>query len=100
MPPLELRDELKPVAEKRVARSLVLEEVAKTEEIAASDDEINAEIDNLTKDAGGSQDELKKMFGQPDSRKQVAQILVTRKTLARLTQIAEGAGETVNVDEE
>jgi trigger factor len=96
----ELRDELKPVAEKRVTRSLVLEEVAKTEEIAASDDEINAEIDNLTKDAGESQDELKKMFGQPDSRKQVAQILVTRKTLARLTQIAEGAGETAGVDEE
>ena len=96
----ELRDEFKPVAEKRVTRSLVLGEVARTEEITASDDEINAEIDNLTKDAGESQDELKKMFGQPDSRKQVAQILVTRKTLARLTQIAEGAGETVNVDEE
>ena len=96
----ELRDELKPVAEKRVTRSLVLGEVARTEEITASDDEINAEIDDLTKDAGESQDELKKMFGQPDSRKQVAQILVTRKTLARLTQIAEGTGETANVDEE
>jgi len=90
----EMREDLRPVAEKRVARSLVLEEVARAEEITAGDDEITAEIENLTKDAGESQDELKEMFNKPDSRKQIEQMLVTRKTLARLTQIAEGTGET------
>jgi len=95
----DLREEMKPAAEKRVTRSLVLGEVAKTEEIAAGDDEIDAEIENLTKDVVENQDELRRMFNQPDSRQRVAQILMTRKTLATLTQITEGAMETDGMDD-
>ncbi|MFH0941915.1 MAG: trigger factor [Chloroflexota bacterium] len=94
----ELRKELKPVAEKRVARSLVLAEVAKKEATTVSDDEINAEIENLTKGAGEGEDKLKALFSQPESRRQVAQMLVTRKTLARLTEIARGKGETIGTE--
>lgn len=94
----ELRKELKPVAEKTIARSLVLAEVAKKEAVTPSDEEINAEIENLTKGAGESEDKLKELFSQPENRRQVSQILVTRKTLARLTEIAKGAGEVASVD--
>lgn len=94
----ELRKELNPTAEKRVSRSLVLAEVAKKEAVAPSDDEINAEIENLTKVAGESEDKLKELFERPESRRQVAQMLVTRKTLARLTEIARGTGETAGTE--
>lgn len=94
----ELRKELEPVAEKRVSRSLVLGEVARAEGITASEDEISTEIENLTKDAGESQDELRKMFAQPDSRKQVGQMLVARKTVARLVEIAQSAETVAETD--
>ncbi|MFA5316963.1 MAG: trigger factor [Dehalococcoidales bacterium] len=94
----ELRDEIKPVAEKRVSRSLALAEVAKKEEIAAGDEDINAEIENLTKGESESQDKLNELFNNPGIRRQVEQMLVTRKTLARLTEIAQGTSETTGTE--
>jgi trigger factor len=85
-----LRQELKPVAERTIARSLVLAEVAKKEAVTPGEEEINAEIENLTKGAGESEDKLKELFTQPENRRQVASALVTRKTLARLSGIAKG----------
>jgi len=89
----QLRTELKPVAEKTIARSLVLSEVAKKEAVKPTEEEITAEIENLTKGAGESEDKVREIFNQPENRRQIEQGLVTRKTLSRLTEIAKGAAQ-------
>ncbi len=95
----ELREELHPLAVKRVNRSLVLEKVAEEEKFEVDDCEIKAEIENLTKDAGESKDELEKLFSTPQSHESIKQRLIVRKTIQRLVEIAEGSEnqEDINV---
>lgn len=91
----ELREELTPLATKRVTRSLVLGRIAEEEKIEASDPEIEAEIENMTRDNAQNRDELKKYLNTPQSRESIKQMLITRKTLQRLVEIAGGsAAET------
>jgi trigger factor len=86
----ELREELHPLAVKRVNWSLVLEKVAEEEKIEVSDSEIKAEIENLTKGAGEGKDELEKLLQAPQSQESIKQRLIVRKTIQRLVEIAKG----------
>ena len=86
----ELREELHPLAVKRVNWSLVLEKVAEEERIEVDDSEIKAEIENLTKNSGESKDELEKLLNTPQSQESLKQRLNIRKTIQRLVEIAEG----------
>ena len=87
----ELREELHPLATKRVARSLVLGKVAGEEKIEVSDSEVSAEIENMTKDATENKDELEKLLASPQARQSIKQSLITRKTIQRLVEIAKGS---------
>jgi len=95
----ELREELHPLAVKRVTWSLVLEKVTEEEKIEVSDSELEAEIENLTKSAGESKDELEKLLNTPQSHESIKQRLIIRKTIQRLVEIAEGLEnkEDINV---
>ncbi len=95
----ELREELYPLAVKRVTGSLVLEKVAEEEKVEVNDSEIKAEIENLTKGAGEGKDELEKFLNTPRSRESIKQRLIIRKTIQRLVEIAEGLEnkEDINV---
>jgi trigger factor len=87
----ELREELRPLATKRVARSLVLERIAKEEKIKVEDAEIHAELERLVQSATGNKDEVKKFLDSPQARSSVEQLLITRKTIQRLVEIAKGS---------
>ncbi|MFC1984134.1 trigger factor [Chloroflexota bacterium] len=88
----ELRQELNPLATKRVSQSLMLGKVAEEEKFEVSDSEINAEIENVTKDAGeDKKDELNKYLSAPENRNSIEQVLITRKTVQRLVEIAGGS---------
>jgi len=95
----ELREELYPLAVKRVTWSLVLEKITEEEKIEVSDSELEAEIESLTKDAGESKDELEKLLNTPQSHESIKQRLIIRKTIQRLVEIAEGLEnkEDINV---
>lgn len=84
----ELREELRPLATKMVTRSLVLGKVAEEEKIEANDSEIGAEIENMTKSAAENKDELQKFLNTPQSKESIKQLLITRKTIQRLVEIA------------
>ncbi len=84
----ELRQELYPVAERSVIRSLVVGKVAEEEKIEVTDDEISAEIDDLTRSTGGSKDEWEKLLSTPESRRSVERWLIGRKAVQRLVEIA------------
>jgi trigger factor len=85
------RGELRPVASKRVVRSLVLGKIAEAEKIEVEDSEIDAEIERTIKDADKQADEMRKFFGLPQARESVKQFLIGRKTVERLVEIATGS---------
>lgn len=84
----EVRDELRPIADARLRRSLALSKVTELEGITVDPSEIDAEIDRMTQAAGQQGDRLRQMFGSPDGRATIRRNLMTRKTLARLVEIA------------
>lgn len=86
----ELREELKPRANKRITDSLVLEKISEEEKIEVSDAEIDAEIEETLKGADKNRDELQKYLNTPQSKESFKQILTTRKTVQRLVAIAKG----------
>jgi len=88
----ELREELRPVASKRVTRSLVLGKISEGEKIEISGSEIDSEIEDMIKGAAeGKGGELKKLLNTPQSRESLEQLLVRRKTIQRLVDIARGS---------
>ena len=90
------REELKPVAQERVIRSLALTEVAKAEEIKAEEAEIEEEINRMVGEPGDDEEakkqveQFRQMCSIPQVRESIENTVVTRKTLDRLKQIAGG----------
>ena len=87
----ELREELRPLATKRVTRSLVLEKVAEEEKIEVSDGEIKAELENIARSVRGGKGEVQEWLNSPQAHSSVEQSLTRRKTVQRLVEIAGGA---------
>ena len=87
----ELREELRPLATKRVSHSLVLGRIAEEEKIEVGDSEISAELENMAQSATGNKDEVQKRLNSPQARSSMEQILTTRKTIQRLVEIARGS---------
>jgi len=91
----ELREELRPMAEKRITQSLVLGKIAEEEKIEVANSEIDAEIKKMTEGTGSTEDkeELRKFLDTPQSRGSIERILLTQKTVQRLVEIAKGPAE-------
>ena len=96
----QLHEELHPTAEKRVAQSLVLGKVAEEEKIEVGDAEIDKEIAEMVERAQNGKERLQKALNSPQSRDSMRQILLTRKTIERLTDIARGAKAATKTKEE
>jgi len=90
----ELREELRPLATKRVTHSLALGKIAIAEKIKVTDAEIDTEIKNMLKGDIKDRDKLEKQLNTPQSRESIGQILFTRKTIRRLVAIAEGKADS------
>jgi FKBP-type peptidyl-prolyl cis-trans isomerase (trigger factor) len=69
----------------------VLGKIAEEEKIEASDSEIGAEIKRLTKGDAEKDDELRGYLNTTQSRESIRQMLITRKTIERLVEIAKGS---------
>lgn len=85
------RQELQPVASRRVVRSLVLEKIAETEKIEVSAAEIDEEIEKMAKDADKQAEDIRKLFNLPQARMSIENFLLSRKTMELLKQIASGS---------
>ncbi|MFC1951616.1 trigger factor [Chloroflexota bacterium] len=93
----ELRKELYPVAIKRIIRSLVLGKIAEDEKVTVGDTEIDAEIENMIQGDTEKKDELQKYLDTPQFRTSIEQILITRKTIQQLIEIAKGSSSEPKV---
>ena len=96
----QLHEELHPVATKRIATSLVLGKIAEAEKIEVGESDIDAETENMLQSATGNKVELQKLMNTPQSRESVRQILTTRKTVQRLSEIAKGSKKVIQNEEE
>lgn len=99
----KLREDLHTPATKRVIRSLVLGKISQEEKIEVDDSEVAAEIEDMIKDAAPErQDELRAFLSTPQSRRSISDVLVGRKTVRRLVEIAvEAKGDSkVNTEKE
>jgi len=87
----EVREELRPLATKRVTRSLVLGKIVEEGKIEVTDAEIDAELENIAQSAGGDKDKVQGLLESPQARSSVEQLLTTRKAIQRLVEIAGGS---------
>jgi trigger factor len=78
--------ELKEVAEKRVKSGLVLAELSKVEEIKATTIELDAHVDKYRQQYANNAEALKQ-FDQPEVRRDIANRLLTEKTVDRLVEL-------------
>ena len=89
----ELKEALRPLAVNRIKHALILGKVAEEEKIEVAEAEVDEEIETMAHGAGERGEELRKAFSSAAARQSIEEVLLTRKTLKRLTEIA-GEGET------
>jgi len=93
----QAHQELHPLATKRVTQSLVLGKIAEEEKVEVSESEIDAEIENMLKGVTEKKEELQKVLNTPRSRESIKQILMTRKTVNLMAEIAKGSNVNTEV---
>lgn len=89
----ELREQLRPIATKNIAGSLALGKLAEAEKIEVSAAEIDEEIEIMSTNAGEQGENMRQLFQSPGTRKSLENVIITRKTVQRLVQIASGEAE-------
>lgn len=89
----EMREELRPIADARLRRSLVLSRVTEAEDIGATDEDVETELDMLTASAGAQAQQLRALFNNAEGRATIRRNLLTRRTLSRLVELATQDGE-------
>ncbi len=82
----QLREELAPQATKTVTKSLILGKVAEVEKIEVSHEEVDTEIESLTKTATRDKDNMERYLKSQQGHESVERILFTRKTVNLLLQ--------------
>lgn len=79
----ELKEDLKPEAEKRVKVGLLLSEIVKQQSLSVSDDEINAEIElslGYSVD-NNKREEMKKFYESEEGRKHIENEILAKKAI-------------------
>ena len=96
----ELHESARPAVEQRLKRAHVLREIAQFKAFEATDDEVDAEVEAMASDAGESADQVRKLFDDTDRRESLRRVLVNRKTLKHISEIAALAGAAAAVSPE
>jgi trigger factor len=92
--------EVQPSAEARLQKRLVLNQVAKQEDLEVDSEEIDAEIDRLSAMLGDEADQMRQVLDTPEGRQSMADDLVITQVQERVKQIARGEAPPLEGDEE
>lgn len=89
----EVKESVRPDAELRLKRSLVLSKFAEIEGIVVEEEDIQAEIETMAASAGEQADTIRLIFNGEQGKENIKRSLLTRKTFGRLVEItgADGA---------
>ena len=74
----KLKEQVRPEAEMRIKSSLVLEQIAKDENIEVSDEEVDAEIEKIAAQYGMEADKLKEYMGESEKTSMKRDLAVTK----------------------
>jgi trigger factor len=85
----EIRQELRPMAKKRLVQGLVLGKLAEQEKIEIGASEVDNRIDEIVGDAE-DKEKARQFFSLPQFRQSIEQSLRSQKTMDHLLQIAVG----------
>lgn len=97
----QYREQLRPQAEQRLVRNLLLSAVAEAENISVTPEEITAEIERMLQSLDRAvRSEYARLLNTPVGRQLVTNDLLTQKTLDRLLAIARGEMESNTVQAE
>ena len=94
----ELKQELCPIAKKRLMQGLVLGKLAEEEKIEISSSEVDNKVYEITNDAE-DKEKVRQFLSLPQVRQSIEQSLRTQKTMDRLSQIAIGNAENMTKGE-
>ncbi len=99
--PEQLREELRPLAIRSIKQSLVLTEVAQKEKIEIEKADVQTEVEGMTKDvAADRKDKLVELLNTPQVQVNIASSIATRKTIAKLAEIATSPAEKTEKSED
>ena len=88
----ELKEEMRPIAKKRLVQGLVLGKLSEKEKIEIKTSEVDNKVDEIANDAEDKEKEkTRQFFSLPQVRQSIEQSLLTQKTMDRLLQIAIGS---------
>jgi len=90
----ELGEEIRTQAHDRLVRSLLLDKVAEEEKIEVSSQEIDEEIESVTSHSEGDATSVQNLFSSEEGRRSLRNVMLTRKVMGRLGEIATGLPET------
>jgi trigger factor len=93
-----IRQELRPMARKRLVQGLVLGELAEQEKIEISASEVDNRIDEMVS-AAEDKEKARQFFSLPQLRQSIEGSLRTQKTIDHLLQIAVGDSENMKEGE-
>jgi len=81
---------VRPEAEERLRRGLLLAELIEQEELSVEPTEVEAEIEEMLEPLGERGEQLREMFNSPSGKMSVSERVLTRKAMERLKAIARG----------
>lgn len=86
----EFQEQLRPSAEDRLTRYLVMRKLAEEENIEVSPEEVQEEIETLISSAGESEAAMRQVLSTENARGNIHSSLTNRKVMERLVQIFQG----------
>ena len=87
----KLKDQVRPEATTRIQSSLVLEQIAKEENIEVSDEDVDAEIEKMAKAYGMEADKLKEYMGDAEKESMKKELAITKALDLVMANIKERA---------
>jgi trigger factor len=86
----ELREELRPSAEARLTKALILGDVVRLEELAVEDDEVGERIEQVSSSWGSRAEQVRTSLSTDAGRRAMQNRLLADKAVQRLVAIAKG----------
>ena len=86
----ELQEEAQPQAEERLTRTLVLQAFREKEGLEVTSEDIEEELGKVTVESVSGENPLRSVLDSEEGRRYIENMLINRKTLERLVQIAKG----------
>ena len=96
----KLKEQVRPEAVTRIQSSLVLEEIAKVENIEVTDEDIDAEIEKMAKMYNMDADKLKEYMGEAEKKSMKNDLAITKAVELIMENIKERAKPKSNKEKE